>query len=196
MGPGADEAVEFFAGSPLGRSVLQRVREVLADQHDDVTERVGRSQVAFRRSRGFAFLWRPGQYLTNPAAEVVLSVGLPRRLESARFKEVAHPAPRTWMHHLELHSEAEVDDEVVGWLRDAADAAGPTSRPASRQDGLATGRRGVGGQLAGPVTRGHDASLGRGELVARPVEEGPGGGSAGPDHPVELVELEEPDAHR
>ena len=134
MSPDADQALEFFAGSPLGRSVLQRVREVLADRHDDVTERVGRSQVAFRRSRGFAFLWRPGQYLTNPAAEVVLSVGLPRRLESARFKEVVHPTPRTWMHHLELHSATEVDDEVERWLGEAAEAAGPTARHASRQD--------------------------------------------------------------
>jgi hypothetical protein len=120
------EAERYFDGSPLGTSVLQRVRTVLANSHDDVTERVGRSQVAFRRRRGFAFLWRPGQYLTHPGAEVVLSLALHRQLDSARFKEVAHPAPTTWMHHLELHSADDVDEEVAAWLREAADVAGPT----------------------------------------------------------------------
>ena len=124
----AGSAEEFFAGSPLGLAVLQRVRGALADTHDDVTERVGRSQVALRRRRGFAFLWRPGQYLTRPAAEVVLSLALPRRLDSARFKEVVHPAATTWMHHLELHSADDVDEEVAGWLQEAAEAAGTPSR--------------------------------------------------------------------
>lgn len=126
MAPDADArtAEEFLAGSELGLAVLQRLRVALATSHPDVTERVGRSQVAFRRRRGFAVLWRPGQYLRHPAAEVVLSIGMPHRLESERFKEVVQPAPRTWMHHLELRSVDDVDAEVVAWLRRAADAAG------------------------------------------------------------------------
>lgn len=129
MSERADGAVELLAGSSLALGALHRVREVLVASHPDVTERVGRSQVAFRRARGFAYLWRPGQYLRHPAAEVVLSLGLPHRLESPRFKEVVHPAPSTWMHHLELSSVDDVDGEVVGWLRRAADAAGPVPGP-------------------------------------------------------------------
>ena len=129
MTTGTGGAEEFLAGSPLGLQVLGRVREILADAHPDVVERVGRSQVAFRRRRGFAYLWRPGQYLRHPAADVVLSLGLPRRLDSPRFKEVVHPAPSTWMHHLELTSVTDVDDEVATWLREAADEAGPATRP-------------------------------------------------------------------
>lgn len=117
-------AEQLFAGSALGLAVVARVREVLAASHPDVSERTTRSQVAFRRRRGFAYLWRPGQYLRRPGAEVVLSLGLATRLDSARFKEVVHPAPGTWMHHLEIHDVTEIDDEVTGWLREAADAAG------------------------------------------------------------------------
>lgn len=86
--------------------------------------RVSRSQVAFRRKRGFAHLWLPGQYLTHPGAEVVLSIALGRRVDSPRFKEVAHPSRLHWMHHLELHATSELDDEVAGWLQDAFDRAG------------------------------------------------------------------------
>ena len=113
----------FFAGSELGLSTLARVRDVLAT-HPDVSERTTRSQVAFRRRKGFAFLWRPGQYLRHPEAEVVLSLGLSRRVGSSRFKEVVHPARTTWVHHLEVHDVGDLDDEVAGWLREAADGAG------------------------------------------------------------------------
>lgn len=46
----------------------------------------------------------------------VLSVALPREVASPRFKEIAHPSPKVWMHHLELRRVEEVDDEVRGWL--------------------------------------------------------------------------------
>lgn len=108
----------------LYTAALHRVRAVLAETVPDVTERTTRSQVAFRRRRGFAYLWRPGQYLRHPAAEVVLSLAFREELPSPRFKEVVHPAPTTWMHHLELHAVADLDDEVAGWLRRAAEEAG------------------------------------------------------------------------
>jgi hypothetical protein len=85
--------------------------------------RTTRSQVAFRRRRGFAYLWLPGRYLARPGADVVLSVALDRRDESPRWKEVAHPAPAHWMHHLEVDDAAEIDEQVAGWLREACDRA-------------------------------------------------------------------------
>ena len=79
--------------------------------------------MTFRRRRGFAYVWMPGRYLKNPAAEVVLSIALDRRIPSERFKEVVHPARSVWMHHLEIHTPDDLDDEVGRWLHDAADRA-------------------------------------------------------------------------
>jgi hypothetical protein len=114
---------DYFAGSPLGLAVHDRVVAALAP-FPDVDVRVGRSQVAYRRRRGFAWLWLPGRYLTHPAAELVLSVALGRFHPSPRFKEVVHPARAHWIHHLELSTVADVDEEVAGWLREAAARAG------------------------------------------------------------------------
>ena len=86
--------------------------------------RVTKSQVAFRRKLGFAFVWMPGQYLRHPASEVVLTIALGRPVPSERFKEVAHPSPAQWMHHLEIHDVTDIDAEVEGWLREAAARAG------------------------------------------------------------------------
>lgn len=53
----------------------------------------------------------------------VLSIALPRRLHSARVKEVVHTAPQAWMHHLELRGVGDLDDELAGWIAEAFDAA-------------------------------------------------------------------------
>lgn len=86
--------------------------------------RVTRSQVAYRRRRAFAWTWLPGRWLRAPAADVVLSIALPRRDESPRWKEVVHPSGRWWMHHLEIRAEDDLDDEVAAWLAEAWSAAG------------------------------------------------------------------------
>jgi hypothetical protein len=112
----------FFAGRPTAHEVFRRVRSAL-EATGGCTVRVSLSQVAFRRRRGFAYLWLPGRYLTHPAAEVVLTVALGRHDRSPRWKEVVHPARRHWMHHLEVHDPAEIDEEVQGWLREAAQRA-------------------------------------------------------------------------
>jgi hypothetical protein len=130
------ELDQFFAGHPFARAVHDRVAELIASI-GPVERRVSRSQVVFRRRRGFAYLWIPGQYLANPAADVVLSLALPERIDSGRWKEVVHPAPGTWMHHLEVRSLVELDRTVLGWLTVAFDAAGTTPDAAP---GTARGR--------------------------------------------------------
>jgi hypothetical protein len=113
---------EFFAGHPLALEVYERVRSVLTTM-GSFEVRVSKSQVAFRRRRGFAYLWLPGQYLSAPSAEVVLSIALGRHHPSRRFKEVAHPARQQWMHHLEVRNVGELDRDVEWWLREAFDRA-------------------------------------------------------------------------
>jgi hypothetical protein len=54
----------------------------------------------------------------------VLSIALDHELRSARLKQVVNPAPGHWVHHLEVHDVADVDDEVTGWLHEAAAQAG------------------------------------------------------------------------
>lgn len=86
--------------------------------------RVTKSQVAFRRRRGFAWAWRPGQYLHGQVAPLVLTVALPDRDPSPRWKQVVEPKPGNYIHHLELYASSDLDGEVAEWLRCAWEAAG------------------------------------------------------------------------
>lgn len=115
---------EFFKGHPFALKVFKKVKAAL-ESFGPVQVRTTKSQVAFRRERGFAYLWLPGQHLRNPQAEVVLTIDLDHKVESARFKEVAHPSGKHWIHHLELQDLDDIDDEVLGWLNEASEAAAP-----------------------------------------------------------------------
>ena len=86
--------------------------------------RATKSQVAFRRRRAFAWAWIPSMYLSGPRPPLVLSVALLRQDSSPRWKEVVEPTPGNFMHHLELGSSAAVDEEVLGWFREAWELAG------------------------------------------------------------------------
>ncbi len=116
------EPEELLAGNPVALAVFERVHSAL-EALGPVEVRTSKSQVAFHRLRGFAYLWVPGQYLKHPGADVVLSFALGRRAESQRFKEIVHPSPKHWMHHLEIQGVNDVDDQVVDWLREAAELA-------------------------------------------------------------------------
>jgi hypothetical protein len=136
----SSEAAAFFAGSPLGLAVFDRVRSILLAA-GPVGMRTSKSQVAFRRARGFAWLWRPGRYLRRTDVEVVLSIALGRLDPSPRFKQVAHPTPAHWIHHLEVRALDDVDGEVEGWLREAAERAA-SARPLSDSVGRPAGTLG------------------------------------------------------
>ncbi|GEN78891.1 DUF5655 domain-containing protein [Actinotalea fermentans] len=118
---------EHFGGEPVAVGTWRAVHDVLAGL-GPVQVRVSHSQVALRRAspRGAAvvYLWAPRRYLGARAAPVVVTVVLGRRDGSPRWKEVVHPSPRHWVHHLEVTDPAQVDAEVAAWLREAWGHAG------------------------------------------------------------------------
>jgi hypothetical protein len=118
----AARAHQMLGDHPVALTVLERVASIV-ERFGATDVRVSKSQIALARRHGFAYLWRRRQYL-GKGAEIVLSIALGRRDESPRFKEVVHPSPKHWLHHLEIDDPAAVDAEVTGWLREAFDRAG------------------------------------------------------------------------
>ena len=113
---------EFFAGKEPSKKLFDAVRREV-ESLGEVSMRVTKSQIAFRRQRAFAWVWTPGQYLKGAVAPLVLTVSLRERDKSPRWKEIVEPYPGRFTHHLELYDKAEIDGEVRGWLRAAWEAA-------------------------------------------------------------------------
>lgn len=122
MTPDAQTAEEFFAGHPDGLAIFRAV-EAAIRALGPVEVRTTTSQIAFRASSPFAFVWRQAQYVHSDVP-AVLSIAPNRRIDSPRFKQVAHPSAGIWMHHLELLDARGLDAEVLEWLREARQRAG------------------------------------------------------------------------
>ena len=113
---------EFFAGRDDSRQLFDALLPLIAES-GPAEMRVTKSQIAFRRTKGFAWVWIPGQYLRGQSAPLVLSLSFPQRDPSPRWKEIVEPARGRCMHHLELHSVNDLDQEVKDWLQSAWSAA-------------------------------------------------------------------------
>jgi hypothetical protein len=112
----------FFRGHEASRGVYDALA-ALVTTVGRAQVRVTKSQIAFRRRRAFAWAWVPGRYLRGERPPLVLSLSLPRRDRSERWKEIVEPRPGRFLHHLELWSEGDLDSEVKGWLLEAWRAA-------------------------------------------------------------------------
>lgn len=111
---------QYLADAPAAsRALFEAVRAAI-ESVGTSDMRVTKSQVAFRRRVAFAWAWMPRQYLPrDELAPLVLSVGLRRRDGSMRWKDVVEPSPGRFVHHMELRSTEQLDDEVLAWLREA-----------------------------------------------------------------------------
>ena len=116
---------EYFCGrDPQSRELFDVVLAAI-ESIGPADVRATKSQVAFRRRLGFAWAWIPAQYLggKRDLPPLVLAVGLHRHDDSPRWKSVVEPRPGRFTHHLEVRATDEIDDEVLGWLREAWEQA-------------------------------------------------------------------------
>jgi hypothetical protein len=113
---------EFFSEREESRLIFEALRSAI-EALGPAEVRVSKSQVAFRRSKAFAWAWVPDRYLHGEHAPLVLTLSFSRQDDSPRWKEIVEPAPGRFTHHLELYSASDIDDEVRGWLREAWERA-------------------------------------------------------------------------
>jgi hypothetical protein len=114
---------EYFDGQDESRQLFDGLCDIM-ESIGTAEMRVTKSQVAFRRRKAFAWAWMPGNYLRGRVAPLVLSLAFQHRDTSPRWKEIVEPSPGRFMHHLELYSSADLDDEVHNWLQAAWSQAG------------------------------------------------------------------------
>ena len=67
---------------------------------------------------GFAFVSHPRR---KKDQGILVSFGLFHRQESARIQYASEPYPNRWTHHVVLSDESQIDDELLGWMRQAYD---------------------------------------------------------------------------
>ncbi len=55
----------------------------------------------------------------RPETYIVVTFGLSHKVESPRIDVATEPYPGRWTHHVLIASEEEIDEELLGWVKEA-----------------------------------------------------------------------------
>lgn len=94
----------------------------ILNEIEAVRIKVQKSQISFYNKHLFACVSfaRVRKKKDCPANYIVVTIGLNHRLESPRIEIATEPYPNRWTHHLLISDAAEIDDELMAWIREAA----------------------------------------------------------------------------
>ncbi len=115
----------FCLGKARETALYEQIEEALL-AFGEVSVKHDRTQTAFVRKVQFAWVSLPRR--KADAGAVMLSIGLPSRVESSRMLHAAQVAPGRFMHHMIIREESELDGEALSWLEAAWALVGPGRR--------------------------------------------------------------------
>ena len=112
-----DDLMEGMLGKEPIRPVVVRLTSLIEELGPDVATESRRTHVAFSRGQPFALL--------EPSTATRLDVGLvlPGAAETDRLRPAGSFGSARTTHRVSLAHEDEIDAELIGWLRDAYEAA-------------------------------------------------------------------------
>ena len=112
----------FFDSHPSALPLYEAVKEHITAEIPDVRIEVKKTQISFFKRHMFAAVSftpvrkakeRPDPFLT-------VTFGLRYRVDSQRIDAAVEPYPNRWTHHVMIGSAAEVDAELMDWIREAS----------------------------------------------------------------------------
>ena len=117
------DILSFFNDRMDALPLYERLERLILEQIPDVKIKVSKTQISFSNKRGFAFVSFNPCRRTKERPEVWMTVtfGLSYRKDSLRIDVATEPYPNRWTHHIMVGSEEEIDDELMGWIRESAE---------------------------------------------------------------------------
>lgn len=119
-----DNDVFFFFGDHMDAlPIYERLEKAILTWIPDVKIKVSKTQITFAKRYGFAFVsFNPCRKAKErPAVWMTVTFGLGCRKESPRIDVATQPYPGRWTHHVMVGSEEEIDEELLDWIKEAAD---------------------------------------------------------------------------
>ena len=116
------EVLYFFDRKPEALPLYEAFEQKVLSQVDSVKVKVQKTQIAFSNRHNFAFVsFLPVRKAKErPEVYIVVTFGLGYHVESSRIDGAVEPYPGRWTHHVLISGTGEVDDELIGWVKEAA----------------------------------------------------------------------------
>lgn len=110
----------FFDGKPRELALYQHLETQMELLVPEASVKVQKSQISFYGRHLFAAASLPlRRRKTWPEECILVTFGLGYRLDSPRIAAAAEPYPGRWTHHVVVSQEAQVDGELLDWIREA-----------------------------------------------------------------------------
>ena len=122
--------VLFFNIMPNALPLYEILRSKLLTECPNTSLKVQKSQITFKAKYGYAFVSLK-RMKGCPEVFIIVSFGLSHRLNSPRIAIAVEPYPNRWTHHMIVFEAEQLDDELIGWLREAYDFAQTKERRSS-----------------------------------------------------------------
>ena len=112
----------FFNEKPAALPLYEAFAQRIFAEIDNVTVKVQKTQISFSNKHNFAFVsFLPARKAKDrPKTYITVTFGLRYKKESPRIDAASEPYPNRWTHHMLIASEEEIDDELMGWIKEAA----------------------------------------------------------------------------
>ena len=126
-----DNDILFFFGERMeALPMYERLENAILTRIPDVKIKVAKTQITFANKRGFAFVsFNPCRKAKDrPAVWMTVTFGLGCRKGSSRIDVATEPYPGRWTHHVMVGSAEEIDEELLGWIQEAAEFANVKGR--------------------------------------------------------------------
>ena len=113
----------FFREHMEALPMYEKLVEQILAQIPEVKIKVAKTQITFANKRGFAFVsFNPCRKAAQrPKVWMTVTFGLRYRKESLRIEVATEPYPNRWTHHVMVGSTEEIDEELMDWIKEAAD---------------------------------------------------------------------------
>lgn len=116
------EILFFFSGHERAIPIYETLEGRILAAIPDAAIKVSKTQISFSHKRGFAFVsFNPCRRAKErPEIWMTVSFGLGYQKRSPRIDAATEPYPNRWTHHVTVGSVEEIDEELMGWLMEAA----------------------------------------------------------------------------
>ena len=115
------KALLFFQQDMEALPLYEQLESLILDRIPDVQIKVQKSQISFYNRHMFACVSfaKVRKAKERPDHYIVVTFGLDHRLDSPRVDVATEPYPNRWTHHVLVTRPDEVDEALLGWLREA-----------------------------------------------------------------------------
>ena len=110
----------FFDGKPDALPLYQTLFRRMESAFPAASVKVQKTQISFYDKHFFLAVSLPRR---KRDAGILVTIGLPSRLGSPRVAVASEPYPNRWTIHISVSEEAQIDEELLGWIRESHDFA-------------------------------------------------------------------------